>query len=391
MTPVVRRSSRCCWRWIVGSRSLRRGSSSSSVGWVATRVTRRCRRARIRRARRRGGAARIARVVRRAGSLVMRGMVVSCCRRGRSTSSSTIGRRRVAAATCSSRRSGSRAGSRRVIRSRSCRRSRCGSPSIAASACAARAAALSARASCRARSPAARSGHGCRRRSRHCRCAIVSRAVTWSSSARSCSARGSRPARSTRSSTVPVTRSRRRTTSCSAGCAARRALNVDETGWRLKGGQRTLWGAFTEKIAVFKVTANRHERHLRELLADHQGIVTSDRWWAYDHLPLRRRQVCWSHLQRDFQAQAEGSGAEAGARPGRAADLRARLLGLGGLPAHPRPPRAPARDPRPAPRAQADPAASTAAKHPATSAAAASRATCSKPGPPCGRSPTGPA
>ncbi len=90
-----------------------------------------------------------------------------------------------------------------------------------------------------------------------------------------------------------------------------RALNVDETGWRLKGAQRTLWGAFTAKLAVFKVTASRHERHLRELLADHHGIVTSDRWWAYDHLPLRRRQVCWSHLQRDFQAQAEGSGAEA--------------------------------------------------------------------------------
>jgi transposase len=89
-----------------------------------------------------------------------------------------------------------------------------------------------------------------------------------------------------------------------------RALNVDETGWRLKGAQRTLWGAFTEKVAVFKVTASRHEQHLRELLADNRGIVTSDRWWAYDHLPLARRQLCWSHLQRDFQAQAEGSGAE---------------------------------------------------------------------------------
>jgi transposase len=88
------------------------------------------------------------------------------------------------------------------------------------------------------------------------------------------------------------------------------AVNVDETGWRLKGGQRTLWGAFTEKIAVFKITASRHEQHLRELLADHQGIITSDRWWAYDHLPLSRRQLCWSHLQRDFQSQAEGSGAE---------------------------------------------------------------------------------
>jgi transposase len=61
---------------------------------------------------------------------------------------------------------------------------------------------------------------------------------------------------------------------------------------------------------VFQITPSRHEQHLRELLADHRGIVTSDRWWAYDHLPLARRQLCWSHLQRDFQAHAEGSGAE---------------------------------------------------------------------------------
>jgi transposase len=89
-----------------------------------------------------------------------------------------------------------------------------------------------------------------------------------------------------------------------------RTLNVDETGWRLRGDQRTLWGAFTTRLAVFAITANRHEQHLRDLLADHQGVVTSDRWWAYNYLPLRRRQICWSHLQRDFQAHAEGSGAE---------------------------------------------------------------------------------
>jgi hypothetical protein len=38
--------------------------------------------------------------------------------------------------------------------------------------------------------------------------------------------------------------------------------------------------------------------------------VTSDRWWAYNHLPLKRRQVCWSHLQRDFVAHAEGLASE---------------------------------------------------------------------------------
>ena len=88
------------------------------------------------------------------------------------------------------------------------------------------------------------------------------------------------------------------------------ALNMDETGWRLQGAQRTLWGAFTERHAVLKVTDSRHEDHAREILADSQAVVTSDRWWAYNHLPLDRRQVCWSHLQRDFQAHAEGLGAE---------------------------------------------------------------------------------
>jgi transposase len=87
-------------------------------------------------------------------------------------------------------------------------------------------------------------------------------------------------------------------------------LNVDETGWRLKGARRTLWGAFTEKLAVYRIACDRHEDRARELLGPSTAIVTSDRWWAYAHLPLSRRQICWSHLQRDFTAQAEGIGAE---------------------------------------------------------------------------------
>lgn len=94
--------------------------------------------------------------------------------------------------------------------------------------------------------------------------------------------------------------------------ALRRAgrLNMDETGWRLKGARRTLWGAFTEKLAVYRICENRHEERARELLGSSAAIVTSDRWWAYNHLPLARRQICWSHLQRDFTAQAECGGAE---------------------------------------------------------------------------------
>jgi transposase len=91
---------------------------------------------------------------------------------------------------------------------------------------------------------------------------------------------------------------------------ASEGLNMDETGWRLKGAQRALWGMFTGRHAVFHIAAGRHEEHAKRLLQGHKGIVTSDRWWAYNHLPLARRQLCWSHLKRDFQAHAEGLGAE---------------------------------------------------------------------------------
>jgi transposase len=88
------------------------------------------------------------------------------------------------------------------------------------------------------------------------------------------------------------------------------ALNMDETGWRTAGERRALWGMFDRRHAYFVVHASRHEDHAKELLSATKAIVTSDRWWAYSHLPLARRQLCWAHLRRDFKAHAEGLGAE---------------------------------------------------------------------------------
>jgi transposase len=88
------------------------------------------------------------------------------------------------------------------------------------------------------------------------------------------------------------------------------SLNMDETGWRTAGERRALWGMFTSRHAFFHLAPDRHEQHAKRLLQGHVGIVTSDRWWAYNHLPLARRQLCWSHLQRDFTAHAEGLAAE---------------------------------------------------------------------------------
>jgi transposase len=88
------------------------------------------------------------------------------------------------------------------------------------------------------------------------------------------------------------------------------AVNMDETGWRTAGERRALWGIFDDRHGYLHVARDRHEDHAKELLADTKAIVTSDRWWAYSHLPLKRRQLCWAHLQRDFAAHAEGLGAE---------------------------------------------------------------------------------
>lgn len=88
------------------------------------------------------------------------------------------------------------------------------------------------------------------------------------------------------------------------------AVNMDETGWRTAGERRALWGIFDQRHAYLQVASSRHEDHAKELLADTEAIVTSDRWWAYSHLPLARRQICWSHLQRDFAAHTEGLAAE---------------------------------------------------------------------------------
>jgi transposase len=89
------------------------------------------------------------------------------------------------------------------------------------------------------------------------------------------------------------------------------ALNVDETGWKLRGKKRTLWGAVTPDAAVFRVAPDRHEREVAALLGeDFEGIVGSDRWWAYRGFDPQRRQACWSHLIRDLTAHSEGLAAQ---------------------------------------------------------------------------------
>ena len=86
-------------------------------------------------------------------------------------------------------------------------------------------------------------------------------------------------------------------------------VNIDETGWKTAGNNRTLWGALSGRAAVFRIAAGRHGFEARTLLGERfAGIVCSDRWRGYDYLDPSQRQLCWAHLLRDFTAHSEGMG-----------------------------------------------------------------------------------
>jgi transposase len=84
-------------------------------------------------------------------------------------------------------------------------------------------------------------------------------------------------------------------------------VNIDESGWKTAGGNRTLWGALGSATAVVRIAAGRHRCEARTLLGERfAGIVCSDRWRGDDSLAPARRQLCWAHLLRDFAAHSEG-------------------------------------------------------------------------------------
>jgi hypothetical protein len=85
--------------------------------------------------------------------------------------------------------------------------------------------------------------------------------------------------------------------------------NVDETSWR-QGTQRAwLWINATPLVTLFLVWATRAASGARQIIGEtFGGIVGSDRWGGYNWLDPRRRQLCWAHLKRDFQALVERGG-----------------------------------------------------------------------------------
>jgi transposase len=89
--------------------------------------------------------------------------------------------------------------------------------------------------------------------------------------------------------------------------------HLDETSWREAGKRAWLWVAVTSWVTVFVVRVSRGGRVARELLGEtFRGIRVTDRYSGYNWYPVRWRQLCWSHLLRDFEAiRGRGGSSEA--------------------------------------------------------------------------------
>jgi transposase len=87
------------------------------------------------------------------------------------------------------------------------------------------------------------------------------------------------------------------------------AVNIDETGWREDRHKAWLWVTITASATVFTIARNRSAKVARGLLGDKEDqVVSSDRFKSYDWLWAYWRQICWSHLRRDFQAMIDRGG-----------------------------------------------------------------------------------
>lgn len=83
------------------------------------------------------------------------------------------------------------------------------------------------------------------------------------------------------------------------------AIWADETGWFHPGIRPWLWVATTDDLSLFQLSLSRSSKALKYMLGDYSGFLTSDRWGSYSIYSLQNRQLCLSHLIRDFQKASD--------------------------------------------------------------------------------------
>jgi transposase len=82
---------------------------------------------------------------------------------------------------------------------------------------------------------------------------------------------------------------------------------ADETSWPQQPDKGWLWAGLSGYLAVFSIRDHRDLESARDLLgADFAGVLISDRYGAYNW--VAKRQLCWAHLRRDWQAFCDRGG-----------------------------------------------------------------------------------
>src|SRR5574342_538737 len=88
------------------------------------------------------------------------------------------------------------------------------------------------------------------------------------------------------------------------------SAHIDETSWKQGRDKAWLWGVVTRFVTVFAIATSRGAEVARGLLGtDRRKVVVSDRFGSYTW--IKRRQFCWAHLDRDFQAMVDRGGQSA--------------------------------------------------------------------------------
>jgi transposase len=86
--------------------------------------------------------------------------------------------------------------------------------------------------------------------------------------------------------------------------------HIDETSWWQGPEKMWLWAAVTRLVTVFTIAPSRGADVAKQVLGtDAQKVVISDRLSSYGW--IKRRQFCWAHLDRDFQAMIDRGGESA--------------------------------------------------------------------------------
>jgi transposase len=88
-----------------------------------------------------------------------------------------------------------------------------------------------------------------------------------------------------------------------AHAQVQKQLHADESGWRQDKKRAWLWVAVAGLVTVFLIHTSRGARAAKALLGEaFAGLLITDRWTSYNWVASQRRQLCWSHLKRDFKS-----------------------------------------------------------------------------------------